>query len=93
MNGMADNRILYVNLEPCKNVCSIYSIALEVCRQLDVDIAKVRSKSRKAHLVEARHEIAMRATVQRYTREEIAAFLHRDQSSITYLINNYTPPY
>jgi chromosomal replication initiation ATPase DnaA len=86
------NNILDVNLKPCTLKKGIYSIALQVCSELDVSISDVRSKSRKAELVEARHEIATRAKVHRYTREQIGDVLNRDHSSVTHLINDYTKP-
>jgi len=86
------NSILDVNLEPCKLKKGIYNLALDVCQEMNLSIANLRSSSRKAELVEARHEIATRATVHQYTREQIAQVLNRDQSSITHLLNNYQRP-
>jgi len=90
---MADKRILDVNLETCIDVPSIYSISIQACKDMNVSISEIRSRSRKAKLVHARYELSIQAKEYGYTREQIAAFLGRHHSSITYLINNYNPPH
>ena len=89
---MTDNRILDVNLHACKDIPTIYSIALQVCKDMNISISEMRSRSRRENLVQARYELSIQAKEYGYTREQMAAFLGRHHSSITYLINKYNPP-
>lgn len=61
---------------------SVHSIILRVCKERNISIIQLLSKSRKQHLVKARIEVTRRAKDKGHTLTRIGEELGRDHSTI-----------